>query len=381
MKVIALDTEVTIFNNGDPFDTRNKFVLGGFYDGTTYSIGAGSDFSQCFRTLGSDSKRFLLFNAKFDLHWLRNLGCVLDHLSSIWDCQLAEFILSNQQWRYPSLEEACIRRGLGYKIDEIKENYWKQGIDTDQIPTELLTTYLKQDLLLTYNLYLAQLKDFSLPENQGKYKLFRLQCQDLVVLQEMEYNGFKYDIEGSLNEAKRLEQTANQLDDDIRAFAPDVPLNLNSNIHLSCLLYGGQIDVDDRVPVGVYKTGTKVGQTRYKIVTKSYELPRLIEPLKGSELAKDGYFGSDEDTLRNLKVTGVNKRLIEKILERRGIEKLRGTYYEGIPKLMSEHAWADSLVHGQLNQCVTTTSRLSATKPNQQNMPPACKQFCVSRYP
>jgi len=380
MKVIALDTEVTTYNKGDPFDTRNKLVLGGFYDGTTHSICNGSNFSDGFRSLGSGPKKFLLFNAKFDLHWLRNVGCFLDNLSSIWDCQLAEFILSNQQWRYPSLDEACERRNLGRKIDVIKEEYWNKGIDTDQIPTELLTTYLKQDLELTYQLYLSQVQDFSLPENHKKYKIFRLQCQDLLVLQEMEYNGFKYDIERSLNEAKRLEQTANQLDDHIRSFAPDVPLNLNSNIHLSSLLYGGKITVDDRIPVGLYKTGTKEGQPRYKIVQREYILPRLIEPIKGSELAKDGYYGSDEDTLRNLKVTGVNKQLIDKILERRGIEKLRGTYYEGIPKLMSEHSWSDSLVHGQLNQCVTTTSRLSATKPNQQNMPPACKQFCVSRF-
>jgi DNA polymerase I-like protein with 3'-5' exonuclease and polymerase domains len=196
----------------------------------------------------------------------------------------------------------------------------------------------------------------------------------------MEYNGFKYDITGSLNEAKLLEQASNELDHLISSYAPDIPLNLNSNFHLSSLLYGGTIEIEDRLPIGVYKTGAKTGQPRYKIITKQYVLPRLIEPLKGSELATDGYFRSDEDTLRNLKATGDGKRLIDKILERRGIEKLRGTYYEGIPKLIDEHHWSNALVHGQLNQCVTTTGRLSATRPNQQNMPPACKQFCTSRF-
>jgi len=37
MNVIALDTEVTTSNKGDPFDVRNKFVLGGWYDGSDYT--------------------------------------------------------------------------------------------------------------------------------------------------------------------------------------------------------------------------------------------------------------------------------------------------------------------------------------------------------
>lgn len=381
VKAIALDTEVTIYNNGDPFDTRNKFVLGGWYDGiSSSSIYNLNDFSSNFNSSRDNILRVVLFNAKFDLHWLRNLGITLNVHDQVWDCQLAEFILSNQQWRYPSLDEACERRGLGSKIDVVKEEYWKKGIDTDEIPIDILTEYLKQDLKLTYDLYQAQVKAFQMPEHVGKYKLFRMQCQDLLVLQEMEYNGFKFDVEKSLNEAKLLEEKATDLDRSICSFAPDVPLNLNSNFHLSSLLYGGTIQVDDRIPIGVYKTGAKTGQTRYKIVTKDYILPRLVEPIKGSELATDGYYGSDEDTLRNLKTTGSGKRIINQILERRGIEKLRGTYYAGIPKLMREHAWSNSLVHGQLNQCVATTGRLSATKPNQQNMPPACKQFCISRF-
>lgn len=377
---IALDTEVTTFNNGDPFDTRNSFVLGGIYDGTNHTTGSRRDFCNTVNALGSSKTRLILFNAKFDLHWLRNIGCVLDNFPAIWDCQLAEFILSNQQWKYPSLDEACERRGLGRKIDVIKEQYWNRGINTDEIPVDILTDYLKQDLSLTHALYLAQLQDFQTPEHKDKYKLFRLQCQDLMVLQEMEYNGFKFDVKGSLNEAKLLEKKATELDNVMLSFAPDVPLNLNSNIHISCVLYGGEITVEDRLPIGVYKTGAKTGQTRYKILKKIYELPRIVEPIKGTEYEKEGYFRSDEDTLRNLKTSGSSRHLVNTVLERRGVEKLRGTYYEGIPKLIKEHAWDNDLVHGQLNQCVATTGRLSATKPNQQNMPPSCKQFCISRY-
>ena len=111
-----------------------------------------------------------------------------------------------------------------------------------------------------------------------------------------------------------------------------------------------------------------------------FVLPRLIEPLKGSELAKEGYFSTDESTLKNLKPDKKVKRIIELLLERRGIEKLRGTYYDGIPKLIKESNWLDNIVHGNLNQCVARTRRLSATAPNQQNMPPDCKRLCITRY-
>lgn len=361
---------------GDPFDVTNKFVLGGTYDGQSYNLLDKSDVLVKSIPTGI---RLALFNAKFDLHWLRRELDALPELQ-VWDCQYAEYILSNQQWKYPSLDEACARRNLPRKTDIVKTEYWNKGIDTDAIPTDILSDYLRHDLQCTYLLYLDQVKAFQTPEHKGKYALFRLHCQDLLVLEEMEFNGYKYDTESSINAGKVLETRALELDNSILAEFDNVPINLGSPNHISTILYGGEIEVKSHVPVGEYKTGAKVGHTRYKIVTTTYKFDRLIEPLKNSGLSKDGYFSTDEDTLQNLRATGKVKRIIDTLLERRGLEKLRGTYYEGIPKLMESHQWANSLVHGQFNQCVTITGRLSATKPNQQNMTKEVKQFCISRY-
>lgn len=380
MNVLALDTEVTTHNKGDPFDTRNKFVLGGWTDGKTSWIHGIDDFSSNLINTWSNPTRCILFNAKFDLHWIRNLHVSIPTGLQVWDCQLAEFILSNQQWKYPSLDEACEKRGLGKKIDVVKTEYWDKGIDTDAIPTDVLTTYLKQDLHLTYKLYEAQLKEFQKPEHVNKYRVFRLQCQDLLVLQEMEYNGYKYNVEESLRAAKVLETKSVEIDQHILSMFDNVPINLSSPNHISCMLFGGEITHKEHLPIGIFKTGNKVGHTRYKVVEHIYKLQRLIEPLKGSELAKEGYYSTNEDTLANLRATGRVKEVIDLLLERRGLEKLRSTYYEGIPNLMQEHHWNDSLVHGSLNQCVTVTGRLSATKPNQQNMTKEVKDFCISRY-
>jgi DNA polymerase I-like protein with 3'-5' exonuclease and polymerase domains len=377
LNVFALDVETTISSKGDPFDTRNSMVLGAIGTDTSYNrFLIASDLQQQL----SRAKMVILFNAKFDLHWIRNLGCSFSIRLPIWDCQLAEFILSNQRWKYPSLDEACSRRLLPRKLDVVKSEYWDRGLDTTSVPFEVLDEYLKQDISCTYLLYLAQLTEFKKPEHRDKYKIFRMQCYDLLVLEEMEYNGFLFDCKGARDEAIHLETECNKLDNLILTEFPNVPINLASPDHISCMLYGGSIVTQVPIPIGVFKTGSRTGQIKYKNVDQIYTLPRLVEPLKGSALAKEGYYGTSEDVLRNLKSIGQVTKIIYYLLERRGIEKLRGTYYNGIPDLIDTHHWGDSIVHGQFNQCVTSTGRLSATKPNQQNMPGGCKRYCISRY-
>ena len=379
MKALALDCETTTFNKGDPFDERNLFVLGGYGDALSFSKFLPNDISGLESAL-HEKTLVILFNGKFDLHWCNNIGIHFNVRQPIWDCQLAEFILSNQRWKYPSLDEACEKRGIGKKIDTIKLKYWNNNIDTDMIPPAELEEYLQQDVSLTYKLYLAQLAEFKKPEHASKYKLFRLGCYDLLVLQEMEYNGYLFDKENAIAEATRLEGICADLDNNLLSFFPDIPVNVGSPSHISTILYGGTIKDTVRIPIGEYKTGAKVGHTRYKLLEQEYKLPRLITPLKGTELAKEGFYSTDEDTMKNLKPTGKVKKIIDLLLERRGLEKLRSTYYNGIPDLIEKHHWKDNFVHGSLNQCVAITSRLTGTKPNQQNMPKGCKQFCISRY-
>lgn len=379
MKVFALDTETTISNKGDPFDTTNNFVVGGYGTNSSTTTFYEAD-AENLSAILAGANLVAGFNIKFDLHWLRRIGVKFTIRLPIWDCQLAEFILSNQQWKYPSLEEACSRRGLGHKIDVVKQDYWDKGIDTDAIPKEILVPYLEQDVSLTYQLYLEQMKLFKTDEHKDKYKLFRLHCYDLLVLEEMEYNGYKFDSEAARHEAKVLEQESIKLDNSILSFYPDVPINLNSNDHISAMLYGGAITEDVPIPIGVYKTGQRAGETKYKKIEKLYTLPRLVEPLKGSALAKEGYYGTGEDVLRNLTPDKKVQSIVNSLLNRRGIEKLRSTYYNGIPDLVEKHHWDGNYVHGSLNQCVASTGRLSATRPNQQNMPGGCKRYCITRY-
>ena len=79
------------------------------------------------------------FNIKFDIHWLRRAGITIDLLRHrVWDCQLAEFILEAQSTPYPSLNNTCAKYNVPLKLDVVKLEYWDKGINTDEIPRDIL---------------------------------------------------------------------------------------------------------------------------------------------------------------------------------------------------------------------------------------------------
>lgn len=376
MKILTIDIECTTSNKGNPFDRSNKLVCVGLtWANQDEVLIFYSDWKQVQTHI--DAADILVgFNIKFDLHWLRNVGINFTD-KKIWDCQIGEFILNYQKTPYPSLNKACDKYGFDQKLDIVKTEYWDKGIDTNDVPINILSDYLEQDLLLTEKVFLKQREQF---KTHSGYKLFRLQCQDLLVLQDMEYNGIIFNMEKAHEKANELLSEISKIHSSLTRWVGGIPINFNSNDHLSCLLYGGTILVDDRIPVGVFKTGKKVGETRYKVLTREFQFKRLVDPLEGSELVKDGYWSTSEPTLRSLKVNKEVKELINLLLTLSGLEKLRSTYMIGYPKLIETMNWEPNMIHGTLNQCVAVTGRLSSSKPNIQNADKATKLFMESRY-
>ena len=376
---LVLDVETTAgLTKGNPFSNGNKLCYTGFGTGRVYSIinhlDAGYDTKAIQEAL--DSTHFLVgFNLRFDCHWLENIGLDLSRIR-LFDCQYAAFLFSSQQQKYPSLEGTSASYGLDGKLDVVKDEYWSKGVDTVDIPTEIMVQYLEQDLLTTEEVFLKQWELFQTTE-KSKWRLFQLHMEDSHCLREMERNGILYDTEKSLQLAQECEE---QLASIGREF--DLPnwFNFGSGDHLSCFLYGGVVSIDTHVPIGVYKTGAKVGQTMYKIVTHQYEFPRQFEPIKNSELKKDGYYATDAETIGKLKGTRETKNLLSLLDKRAKLEKLRGTYYAGFPKKLAEMAWRDNYLHPSLNSVVAITGRLSSSNPNGQNQPTESKVLCLSRF-
>ena len=78
---------------------------------------------------------------------------------------------------------------------------------------------------------------------------------------------------------------------------------------------------------------------------------------------KTGQYPTGEEVLMKI----IDKHpIIQQILDYRGLTKLKSTYVDALPALISKE---DGLVHTSYNQAVTATGRLSSTNPNLQNIP------------
>jgi DNA polymerase I-like protein with 3'-5' exonuclease and polymerase domains len=199
-------------------------------------------------------------------------------------------------------------------------------------------------------------------------------------LQEMEFNGLLFNQEWSETLGAELEEQISKLDKHLYEYHLLDSFNPNSNDHISVLLYGGSITYRIKVDDGIYKSGDKKGEQkmRWQDVKEDYE--RICKPLAKTERAKEGYWATDEKTLRVLKGSKKAKEVIELLLTRSELNKRMTTYYQGLPKLITEMNWKFGTLHGQLNQCVARTGRLSSSKPNMQNFDGEIKGLFPSRY-
>ena len=230
---VVVDVECTISNKGNSFDLNNKLVTIQLKENNNEPIVLTKDnFANAIPILNRASV-IVGFNLKFDLNWLqRELGY---QANCVWDCQLAEYMFSAQTWRYPDLNTTCDNYMVGHKLDRVAE-YWAQGIDTDAIPFDVLAEYGAQDVELTYAVFQNQVTKFA-SEYQQQFRLFRLHCNDLLVLQDMEFNGICFDTEASLKLSESLEKQVRELERKLLEFIGNVPINFDSNDHISSLLY------------------------------------------------------------------------------------------------------------------------------------------------
>jgi len=91
-----------------------------------------------------------------------------------------------------------------------------------------------------------------------------------------------------------------------------------------------------------------------------FDKMKLIEKPKKT---KSGQYATGEDILLTL---APKHEIAQKILDYREYEKLRSTYVDALPKMMSK---ADGRIHTDYRQAVAATGRLSSNNPNLQNIP------------
>jgi DNA polymerase I-like protein with 3'-5' exonuclease and polymerase domains len=401
---LFVDCETTIHADGNPFSRRNRLCAVGIeFNGTYYEWDiehGGKPYAEALReikALFDQAVCVVGFNLKFDLHWLRNYVPDI-RVDRVWDCQLFEFIKSNQNAAFSSLNDAADEYLLPHKLDVVKTEYWDKGIDTLDVPRDLLFEYLRYDVELTRNVFENQYPMFT----GNRRNLFLLHCLDEIVLAEIEFNGLVYDQPRSLALADEVGAKRAAVVEELNSLAPCPDINWNSADHISAVLYGGQIKYDSVETVT--RQFKNHSRTYERKCVKWHECPRQIEPPDRSETKptsewSDGIlqrtnaerlekgeppfyriYSVDEQTLKGLLHHKRTRRLIRLILELANLKKLEGTYYRGVPKIMAEKCWPEGMIHGQINQCRAITGRTSSSAPNLQNFDGGLKDLFPSRF-
>ncbi|MFN7949845.1 MAG: DNA polymerase I [Blastocatellia bacterium] len=162
-------------------------------------------------------------------------------------------------------------------------------------------------------------------EQEGIDLVYRnIEMPLIPILYEMEQAGFRVDTQVLAEISVEMDRELEKLTRKIYELAGE-EFNVNSPSQLGDIFERLNFEVSRRTSTGKISTSRDILE---ELATK-YELPRLI-------------------------------------IEYREMAKLKGTYVDAFPKLISKR---DGRIHTTLNQTVAATGRLSSTEPNLQNIP------------
>ncbi len=261
-------------------------------------------------------------NIKYDLEVLANYGVTLK--GDIFDTMIAHYLIQPElSHNMDYMAEVYLHYQTVHIEELIGPKGKNQGNMRDLSPQQVYE-YAAEDADVTLklkNVFEPKLKEY------GVEKLFHdIEMPLIPVLAEMEMNGVRIDTKSLAETSQILTQRMNIVENEIYEKAGE-KFNISSPKQVADILYG-----------------------KLKITDK---------PKK----TKTGQYSTSEEVLKSLK----NKdKIVEQILEYRGLKKLLSTYVDNLPKLINPRT---GHIHTSFNQMVTATGRLSSSDPNLQNIP------------
>ncbi len=273
------------------------------------------------RPIFEDSKSSkTLQNAKFDVNILRKHGIKLKNV--IFDTMLASYVKDSTRKHGLKVQAS---EHLDYIMTEYEEltGKGKNMIPMESVPIESASDYACDDAFAT--LELTRYWNKELDEKELDL-LHTIEVPLCLVLAEMEWNGISID-------AKYLEGLKNEIQEKLDTTESKIYQAAGENFNINSPKQVAEILFDKLHLKTRGKNKTKTGYS-----TNAKILEELAEE---HQIAKD-------------------------ILEQRHLNKLKTTYIETLPELISP---IDGRVHTNFNQTITTTGRLSSSNPNLQNIP------------
>ena len=277
---------------------------------------------ELFVPLFSDKGKTLVGqNIKFDMSMLARYGISLKN--KLFDTMLAHYLIDPEQ-RHNMDYLADVY--LNYETVRIEELIGKgrSQISMRMVPIGQLKEYAAEDADVTYQLY--EIFKPILAENQLTKLFEEIEMPLVEVLSTMECNGVKID-------SGNLQQISEQQAREIELIRDQIYENAGKTFNIGSPKQLGDVLFDDL---------------------------KIKAP---SKKTKSGQYPTGEEVLQ--KVVNAHP-IVQLILDWRSLSKLKSTYVDALPELVSP---IDGLVHTSYNQAVTATGRLSSANPNLQNIP------------
>ena len=262
-------------------------------------------------------------NMKFDILFLRTLGIAVK--GAKWDTMLVHYLLDAES-RHGM--DALAERYLNYSPISIETLIGKgaKQLTMDMVGVERVAEYASEDADITLQLYDALRPQ--LEQEASLLKLYHEVEEPMIdVLADMEWEGVCIDSDALRNYSSVLSQKLAAIEAEIREMANEPEININSSRQLGELLFA-----------------------KMRITAKP-------------KMTKTKQFCTDEEYLQSF--AGEHK-VVDLILEYRGLKKLLSTYVDSLPQLVNP---VTGHIHTSYNQAVTATGRLSSANPNLQNIP------------
>jgi DNA polymerase I len=261
-------------------------------------------------------------NLKFDIIVLRKYGVKVK--GPMFDTMLAHYLIEPEMRHNMDI---LAQSYLNYSPISIETLIGKKGVNQKNMkdaPLDKIAEYAGEDADITF-----QLKNIFAPilKEQNAEKLYTEVEAPLVnVLTDMECAGVKIDTNALKDFSKLLEVDIKDLEKQIFEKAKG-EFNISSPKQLGEILF-------DKLKIDPKAKKTKTGQ-----------------------------YATGEEVLAKLATEHDIARLI---LDFRELQKLKSTYVDSLPLLISPR---DERIHTCYNQAVAATGRLSSTNPNLQNIP------------
>lgn len=331
-ELIAFDTETTSLNYMDAEIVGVSFCI---EEGEAAYVPVAHDYpdapAQLSREFVLDALKPILESdqvikvgqhIKYDKNVLANYDITLNGIG--FDTMLESYVLNSTAQRHDM--DSLALAYLGHKTIHFEEIAGKgaKQLTFNQINLDEAGPYAAEDADITlrlHNVIWSKLKD--IPEL--KNLLIDVEVPLACVLSRMEQEGVLIDSQRLRQQSQDLATRIAELENEVHEEAGE-PFNLGSTKQLQHVLF------------------------------EKMSLPVIKKTPKGAP-------STSEDVLQEL---ALEYPLPKKIMEYRGLTKLKNTYTDKLPKMINHRT---GRVHTSYHQAVTATGRLSSTDPNLQNIP------------